>query len=557
MITNIIRIAKPYFTNRDAKVMWLLFIAAVIFNLMFVHASVKMSYWVRDFYDALQNYDEARFADAMKWFFIWIAYMLFAFLSKFYFARMLHIVLRRDMTHDYVNRWTKYNSFYGTKAIGKESDNPDQRISQDVREFVEYTMSLFFSLLQAVVTFISFAAILYNLSGSIDFTLFGIEFKIEGYLLWVAIIFNVISTYLFNFFGKPLSKLYYQQEKREADFRYGMFRIRDNAESIALYHAANYENKNLKELFTHVFNNYIRIINWAMLLNGFRNVYFHFTSIIPIVFLSPGYFAKTITFGIMMQAVNAFREINDALATIISAYEQIAALKAVLQRLNEFNEGVDEWHDSSETSHVKFMQDVNHLQLENCDIKLPDGSALFKDYSLDFKADSYLIKGKSGSGKSTLFRTLAGIWPYAEGKVHIPKNKKIAFIPQKAFMINKSLLEVITYPSSPKSFKKAEIINLLQEFGLNNLVPRLNDADEWGRVLSGGEQQKVSLLRVILHKPDIVMLDEATSSMDKQNARASYKLLRQHLPDAQIISIAHTDVLDEFHAQIINVGTVD
>jgi putative ATP-binding cassette transporter len=547
-------ITKDYFWNSEYRKYALsMVVALIVLELLFVYVNVLFNEWNVRFYNALQDLDKASFYTSVKEWFVLLAAILVVFISKFFMNLWLQLQWRIWMTDNYLNKWLGNKTFYGTKVIGSESDNPDQRIADDIRSFTNYTLSLTIGLLGTVVTFVSFIGILWGLSGELKFTLFEREIVIHGYLVWIALIYSVISTWLLHMIGRKLAILNFEQEKREATFRFSLMRIREYADSIAFYESHKYEGKNLRDKFYSIVENTKLIIRMMLSISIFRNIYANAANFFPVIVVAPRMFAQEIKFGQMMQTVNAFGRVQDSLSWIIDSYTLIADYRAVTARLTSFNESIVSWEHARNNNHVAFKAG-EAIAVKNLKVRLPDNSDLLAIKEMKFDKDT-LITGPSGSGKSTLMRVIAGIWPFAKGDVMLPKDKNVMFIAQKSYMPQGKFAEILSYPNF-ESMDKDMIVNLLKEVQLDRFVKRLNDVDEWARTLSGGEQQKVAFIRAILHQPDVLVLDEATSAMDEKSEELMYKLLKKHLSKTKIISIGHRSTLKKLHKQVLVINHV-
>lgn len=548
-LQHALRIARKFFVGEKMFYAITMLALVVSLELGYVYLTLKFNYWYNGFYNSLQDYDYHAFLKSLLDWAKLVAMLIIVFLGKYFLNTFLQLKWRVWMTDHFLKLWTDNNAFYGVKILSKETDNPDQRISEDIRSFIGSFMSLSIGMISNIFTLILFFSILWQLSGILHFYVEGYVIIVKGYLVWAALVYTAICTLITHLIGRSLSSLLFHQERVEADFRYSLVRLRENAESIAMFHAVDFEKKSFTEKFSAIVQNTIEIIKRRIKISFFLNFYANLAIIFPFIAIAPRYFRREIKFGDVMQTMAAFDKVQSAMAWFIDAYVEIASFKAVTLRLNGFLNSLDDWQNSSKIHHHVEIEEVaegyigwNHLR-----VYLPNDQLLYtsEEIKLEF-GNNYIIKGKSGVGKSTLVRTIAGLWPFAEGEIFFPKNLKTMFVPQKSYMPNSTLLNVLRYPAT-FNINEQFLSNLLDDFGLKHLNLQLDEVQEWGRILSGGEQQKVAFIRVILQQADIVFLDEATNAMDASSEEAAYNNLRKYLPNIMIISIGHNAAIDKYH----------
>lgn len=533
-----IKLVTKFFISEKKKIAIVGLIGLIVFELFNVYLSVRFTKWSGAFYDALQNLDKAEFKKQVLIFTILALIYIVNSLLKTVIRLWYSLEWRIWKTKIYINKWIEGNNYYLTKVLNKEIDNPDQRISNDVKEFSTISIELFLGIIQSITTLISFVIILWGLSGVLEFEIYSYKIKIPGYLVWVSLMYALVGTYLTHIIGKPLSAILFKGEKKEADFRYQLIRTRENAEAIAMYDAGEFEKDGILEKFEKIVKNTKEMIFREMKITSFVSFYGQIAVILPIIVLAPKYFAAAITLGVLMQTISAFREINTALSWIIESYVDIAKLKSVVERLYGFQNSIKDCEKQKNGNKVQIKFEGNKIKLNNLEVYLPNGDRILEQTTRELLKENYILKGESGSGKSTIFRTLKGIWPYASGEVIYPGNSKIMFVPQKSYMPVGKLKSALIYPLV--EYKDIQYIEyLLKSFGLDHLKILMEQENEWERTLSGGEKQKVAIIRSIVNSPDILFLDESFSAMDKKSEEVSINILSEELIGSTIILITH------------------
>lgn len=540
-------LAKPYWVSEHKNKSILLLCLVIIFNLLVVFMSVMFNKWYNGFYNAIQHYDKTAFIHAIYKFaimaFFYIAFQVFAY----YFKSILEIKWRRWATKYYIDKWCKKKAYYKTMFVNEVSDNPDQRISADINSFIIMVLDLTLGMMNSIVSLCSFSVILWQISGPLKFSFHGYHFIIPGYMLFAAILYAIVGTYITFKIGRPLIKLNYEQQVYEANFRFGLMRVREHAENIAFYNGEEIEKNNLLQKFTNVVDNFVAIIYRQIKLDIFSVAYDQIANIFPIVVASPRYFAKVIQLGDLMQIAKAFGSVQDALSYFINSYTSLAGLRATMDRLYGF-EKVITAADNLDSLPIKSGK--NYLELKNLSINLPNGSRLVSNININLNSgDRLLIRGKSGQGKTTLLRTLAGLWSFAAGEIKQKSNLTSLFIAQRPYLPIASLADAITYPKNSINIDKSSLIQVLKDCGLDHLLDKLDLEDNWSNKLSLGEQQRVGFCRILLNSPDIVYLDEATSALDEESEELMYQLLIAKLPKSVIISVGHRSTIKKWHTQ--------
>ena len=550
IFATIWRLASPYFYSKDRWPGLILLASVLAIELSIVAINVLLNQWNNRFYNALQDKNWDLFVHEL-WIFCGLAgaFIVLA-VYQLYLNQWLQIRWRTWMTATYLDGWLAGANHYRMQLLGDAADNPDQRIADDIRLFIELTLTLGVGLLSSVVTLGSFAAILWTLSAAAPLHLFGVAYDIPGYLVWIAIIYAVVGTALTHLVGRPLIPLNFQQQRYEADFRFNLVRVRENSEQIALLDGEPAETERLLDRFGHVVRNWHGIMIRQKKLTFLTAGYGQISIIFPLVVVSPAYFAGAIPLGGMMQTASAFTSVQGALSFFVTAYPQLAQWRAVIDRLDGFNRAVATAQAAATTPpRVEIERgDTAGIAVDDLALRLPQGAPLVSAGDVTFKAgDHALVTGPSGSGKSTLFRALAGIWPFGAGQVRVPKDAMVMMLPQRPYFPIGTLAAAVAYPAAADAYDKATVAEAIGAVGLPGLAARIDEEAHWNRMLSLGEQQRLGLARALLHRPDYLFLDEATASLDEPSEADLYRLLKARLPDTTIVSIGHRSTLGEFH----------
>lgn len=544
-------LTKSYWQSEEKKKAFLLLFCIIGLTLGIVYMLVLLNSWNNSFYSALQNYETKKLFDELLHF-SWLAtiYIILSVYS-YYLQQTLILNWRRWLTDKFITTWLHNKTYYNLQMFGKDTDNPDQRISEDVRLFVEMTLSFTIGIIKAGCTFISFVFILYNLSGPLTISLLGLHITINGYLFWAALSYSIIGTYITHLVGRKLVQLNFIQQKYEADFRFSMIRLRENAESVSFYRGEKQEQLVFQERFKLLLENFWRLVNKQKQLVWLNSGYSQIAIIFPFVAVMNRYLSKEITLGGLMQISNAFGYVQSSLSFFIDMYTGIAQWQAVVMRLTYFSRHMHSAAKEAESFSLERLNTTNNVSIENMQISLPDGSVLLKDISFNLTpGKNVLIKGISGSGKSTMLRSISGIWPFVKGKLNLPSAENLMFIPQKPYLPLGTLRETLLYPGN-KNISDKELIQLLHFCQIGYLQDKLNLVADWSHVLSVGEQQRLAFARVHLQKPLWLFLDEATSALDEETEGKMYCLLKEYLPHTTIVSVGHRSTLNKFHQLVL------
>jgi putative ATP-binding cassette transporter len=550
------RLALPFWMGDEKWSARGLLAAVVALNLASVWLNVRLNAWNNDFYNALQNYDWPKFWWQFAIFGMIAVSLIVVAVYQLYLRQILHIRWRRWMTDRFLKDWLADRAYYRMQLDQSATDNPDQRIADDLDRFTSISLTLSIGLMNAVVTLLSFLFILWTLSGSLHIPLgddSGID--IPGYMVFAAILYAVGGTWLTQKIGSPLIGLLYNQQRYEADFRFSLVRLREHAESVAFYGGESRELGVFQGRFGRVVLNWWDIIRRRKKLTWFTTGYQQVAVVFPFIVAAPRYFSKEIQLGGLMQISSAFGQVQDSLSFIVTSYTEIAEFQSVVQRLEGFHAKVEEIAADRRAPHPIDIQRAGAgVEVDGLDLHLPDGRALRQEIALAaVPGKPVLVTGPSGSGKSTLLRAIAGLWPFGRGRIRVGDGH-VLFLPQRPYLPLGTLADAIAYPELDHQPRRAELESALHAVGLAYLIDQLDEEGNWAQRLSGGEQQRLGFARVLLVRPDVVFLDEATSALDEAAEAALYRLLREAEWGPTVVSVGHHGTLKRFHETVIDLG---
>jgi putative ATP-binding cassette transporter len=552
------RIAIPYFNSEDKTAGRLLLGSVIALQLASVGGDVLINAWRNRFYNALQEKDWDGFVREMIIFCVLAGVTVLLSVYQTYLTQWLQIRWRRWMTSRYLGAWMHDANYYRMQLQGDAADNPDQRLTDDVKSFVSQTLGISVQLLGSIVSLASFVVILWGLSAAAPFFVHGHDLSFPGYLVWAALIYAIFGTALTQWIGSPLVHLNFQQERYEADFRFSLVRVRENTEQIALLKGESAERGRLLQRFGSVVANWYGIMTRTRRLGAFTQSYSQASVVFPFILCAPAFFAGKILLGALMQTAEAFGKVQDALSFFVAAYTTLADWRAVIARLDGFEMSIknaEELAISKSSIQVEASGTTDAINIEQLLVELPNGEPLVTAGGLSISGgERVLFTGPSGAGKSTLFRAIAGIWPYGRGSVTIPAQATLMMLPQRPYFPIGTLKAAIIYPAQADAFSGEQVRDALVAVGLPKLAPQLDEDAHWNRMLSLGEQQRLGLARALLHAPQYLFLDEATASLDEGAEAKLYRLLEERLPATTIVSIGHRSTLAAFHTRSVSLA---
>jgi putative ATP-binding cassette transporter len=546
-------IAKPYWTSHERWIAWALLAVVIALNLALVGLNVAFNYWRNWFYNALQTYDEPAFIKDLVIFgglaVLWVCVNVYAT----YLQQMLQIRWRRWLTDRYLGRWLDHRAYYKMQLTASPTDNPDQRIADDLNYFTSSSLGLSLGLLSSVVSLFSFIFILWSLSGPVTIPYIGLT--IPRFMVWLAVLYPVVGTFVTVKIGRPLVPLNFNQQRFEANFRYSLVRFRENTESVAFYRGEPHELEIFRGRFVDVFDNFWAIMKRTKLLGWFVFGYGQASVIFTYIVQAPLYFTKKIALGPLQQTADAFGYVQGALSFIMNSYTDIANWQSVVQRLSSFERPLAEIAGRAvEPGDLVIAHQGAGMAVDKLAIDLPDGKPLIPDLAFEAKpGHGLLLVGPTGVGKSTVLRAIAGLWPFGRGRVRLCSGR-VFFIPQKPYIPLGNLRQALAYPDNGADIPREKLEAVLRKVGLGALAPELDTVDQWSLRLSGGEQQRLAFARVFLAEPSVIFLDEATSALDEAMEAHLYRLLREAPWHPTIVSVGHRSTLRAFHEDVLDLA---
>lgn len=556
VIKRIWKLASPYWLFSSEKWGSLLLLAVNLFVMVFqTRVGVRMVIWNKDWTDAFQTYDTQLWRQQIVVFLLVGAASIFTGSFNGYIQSWISIRWRRWMTARYMRYWMEGSNHYRMQLTGNETDNPDQRITEDIGAFIGSTWTYSFSFVQNLITLFTYVAMLWDLSLTIPLFIGGVDISFPGYFVVIAIVWTIIVTFVTHLVGKPLSRLQYNQQMYDANFRFSLVRVRECSEQIALMKGEEVEHTRLMKYFGDCVVNTFRLMGTNLRYGITTGVLQYGDAMMFTFLLGPSYYiyGAISGYGIFMQIATAFQNVVNGLKWFQIQYAGLATYVAVIDRLYAFNDNYERSQKQYIESKIHLHEtDEDEIDIKNLDVYLPNGKKQISANNVTIKhGEKILIKGRTGAGKTTLFRVLSGIWPFGEGEIDLPKDKKVIVLPQKPYFPIGSLADAITYPEASGTYTREQMAEALRLVGMPDLVGRLDEVAHWNMMLSGGEQQRLGIARAMLYNPDYMFFDEATASMDEPSELELYTMLSEKMKDTTIISIGHRSSLAQFHDRVL------
>ncbi|MGF1909516.1 ABC transporter ATP-binding protein/permease [Vibrio kasasachensis] len=532
------QLVKPFWVSKQRlpSVGLLLIIISMTFGSVWL--SVQFNQWNGDFYNALQQLDGSTIYRLLGQFCLLIGSLILVSVYSSYLQKQLLIDWRTWMTSQLTAKWLSDDHHHlHMKLAQTEPDNPDQRIAEDIYLLIDLSLDLLLSFLRSVLTLGSFLTILWNLSGEMSFNWLGEQWDIPGYMVWMCIAYTLVGTAITHWIGKPLQRLNFNQQKREADFRSALIERRENSEMIGAQNGESIERSVLGDKFSCVAKNWYKLMVKERNLGFFTVGYAQVSSLAPIFFALPQFLSGVIQLGGLMQIKMAFMQVSGSLSWFIYSYRDLAKLSATVERLTTFTQKLA---DIEPPNAAEKPMSPNALSA-NIRVLLSEDQPLLAIENLSVaQGQLVMLKGRSGLGKSSLLRALSGFWPHYIGEY---QRSDSIWIPQKLYLTTTSIKALICYPKSAENIDDLACTQALLQVGLTSLTDQLDRIESWSTQLSGGEQQRLMFARLLINKPELILLDETTSSLDQTAASDMVRTLKQSLPDSAILMVTHQSQL--------------
>lgn len=551
-LSRFFRVALRFWTGERRLRAWTLTGLVLFFVAAQISAAVGVNFWNRMFFDALEKRDIARIWTAIAWLPPVVVAVALSMSALVIGRMLLQMRWREWLTHRLAGWWIADQRYYRMQFVAPEQSAPEYRIAEDVRLSIEPLVEFAIGLLSAFVTAVTFAAILWQVAGPARFTLAGRELVIPSYMALAAVAYAIVASLAAYVAGRPLVPRIAAKNETEAQFRAEMTRLRENAESIALIKGDADERGSVDANYGRVVAAWLKVIRQQGVIAIVLNTNGALFPIVPLLLIAPKYLSGEVTLGAVMQVVAAFSAVQAALIWFVDNSVRLAEWFASVTRVDELAEALEALDIGTimegETQIERSESEDGAIHIENLSIAHSNGRIVIADASVVIgRGEKILLTGESGSGKSTLVRALAGLWPWGSGSIAMPKGKRVAFVPQKPYLPIGTLRNALLYPEAESRVDDAAVVEALKRCGLAYLRRRLDEEERWDQTLSGGERQRVAFARLLIQKPDIIIMDEATSALDEDSQDALLGLIGTELAHATIVSIGHRPALEDFH----------
>jgi putative ATP-binding cassette transporter len=562
-LRRFIRLAGPFFNSDERWMARGLAIGVIGLSLLQIAVQIRLNLWNKSFFDALEAKDWPAFIATMWLFALLASASMGIAVYQVYLKQLLQLRWRRWLTSRLVDGWLANGHHYQVNFIGTGVENPDQRIAENTHFATDMAVEFTLGILNALLTLVSFLGILWTLSGVLHFAIGGTTIEVPGFMVGAALLYAAIGTGVTYLVGRPMIMANILQNKAEADYRFALMRLRENSEGVALIRGEEDERKGLAGFFGQVYAATKHLMQTQRRLMWLTSAYGMVGMVYPTLVASPLYFAGTMTLGGLMQTGAAFGQVQSGLNWFVDNFPRLAEWRSHITRVLEFEQALHTTGEASlesgEAANITVIEaapgsdDAEFLSFDDLQIAHADGSIVIGETTtLIRKGEKVLITGQSGSGKSTLFRAIAGLWPWGTGTIQVPPRSDIMFMPQRPYLPLGTLRAGLAYPAAAEHFAKKDLKIALKRCGLEHLVERLDEAERWDRVLSGGELQRAAFARVLLHRPGWVFMDEATAALDDESQHSMMSMFGNELAGSTLISIAHRAGLDAFHDRTLD-----
>lgn len=573
-------IAGWFWTGKRSLGAWTMLAVTLGASLAIVKVATLMNAWDKKFYDAIEKFEKDLMLPLVGEFLVYTAIIVLFIVIGNWFKKLLVISWRENLSQKMENLWLKNANFYRLSGAAG-FDNPDQRIAEDSLLLADKSVNLIKSMVYNLSKLFAFTFILWEASKVLRFSAFGREFALEGFLVYVALVYTLISSLITHLIGRSLKCLNYEKQQVEADYRANLLITRENAEAVALMKGARAEKSRFRGSFGEVVRNWRVIMNTEFRLECFSASYLKVTNLIPIFACLPLYFAHAMSFGDMMRARSAFYSVQDGFAWFMDYYKQIMEWAASVERVYKFidisqaadskvkfdakfreqNSDLDDANKPAQVTAANLAQDkfdenaeANEVRCTNLQIFTPSGEKLVCGLNLSVKSGEWvLLRGASGTGKSSVFRYIAGIWDHGSGEVYVPRGTMS--VPQKPFLARMSLRRLIAYPSDLQG-ADADFEGILRRVRLEKFIRELDEVKDWGKILSGGEAQRLAFARVYFAQPTFLLLDEATSALDSALTKELLTALKRDFPRLGVLAITHQEELKFIFDKVVDTDKI-